>query len=137
RPMSDLLTVSNLSVRYPSREKTGWGKPKSYVSAVDNVSFSIARGETLGLVGESGSGKTTLGLSVLRGVEPSAGRIQLTLPRGTLDVTALSSKELRRARRHFQMIFQDPYASLNPRMTVRDIISEPLIAQRGLGESLD
>ncbi len=135
--MTDLLTVDNLSVRFPSRAKSGWGKPKTFVSAVDNVSFRIAHGETLGLVGESGSGKTTLGLSVLRGVQPSAGRVQLTLPEGILDITALGSKELRRARRHFQMIFQDPYASLNPRMTVRDIISEPLIAQRGLGEKLD
>jgi peptide/nickel transport system ATP-binding protein len=135
--MTNLLTVTNLSVRYPSREKTGWGKPKSFVSAVEDVSFTIARGETLGLVGESGSGKTTLGLSVLRGVEPSAGRVQLAVPEGTLDITALRGAELRRARRHFQMIFQDPYASLNPRMTVRDIISEPLIAQRGLGVTLD
>ncbi len=131
--MSDLLKVTDLSVRFPGRAKTGWGKPKTFVSAVDRVSFSIARGETLGLVGESGSGKTTLGLSVLRGVRPTSGRVELTLADKTLDITSLGSKELRRARRHFQMIFQDPYASLNPRMTVRDIISEPLIAQRGLG----
>src|SRR6185503_6181135 len=76
-----------------------------------------------------GSGKTTLGLAVLRAVEPASGRIELSLPEKSLDVTALSKGELREARRHMQMIFQDPYSSLNPRMTVRDIISEPLIAQ--------
>jgi peptide/nickel transport system ATP-binding protein len=135
--MSTLLTVANLSVRYPARGKRKWGQPQAWVSAVDNVSFSISRGETLGLVGESGSGKTTLGLSVLRGVEPSGGKVQLDLPKGSLDITALKKTELRKARKHFQMIFQDPYASLNPRMTVRDIIAEPLIAQKGLGEHLD
>ena len=135
--MSDLLKVTDLTVRFPGRAKTGWGQPKTFVSAVDRVSFSIGHGETLGLVGESGSGKTTLGLSVLRGVRPTSGRVELTLADKILDITSLGSKELRRARRHFQMIFQDPYASLNPRMTVRDIISEPLIAQRGLGERLE
>ena len=93
------------------------------------MSLTIARGETLGLVGESGSGKTTLGLAILRALEPEAGRIELSLPDKTLDVTALSKRELRDARRYMQMIFQDPYSSLNPRMTVSDIISEPLIAQ--------
>jgi peptide/nickel transport system ATP-binding protein len=123
-----LLTTVGLSVRYAQRSGGLWSKPTGYVSAVEDVSLQIERGETLGLVGESGSGKTTLGLAILRAVEPSAGRVELSLADGTLDVTALGKRELRQARRHMQMIFQDPYSSLNPRMTVRDIISEPLIA---------
>jgi peptide/nickel transport system ATP-binding protein len=128
--MPPLLTVEHLSVRFERRSGSLWQKTVGHVSAVDDVSLTIAPGETLGLVGESGSGKTTLGLAILRAVEPSGGRIELALPGVTLDLTALGKRELRAARRHMQMIFQDPYSSLNPRMTVRDIISEPLIAQR-------
>jgi peptide/nickel transport system ATP-binding protein len=126
--MSELLKVSNLSVKFPKLGKSFWAKPSGYVSAVDDVSFTIRQGETLGLVGESGSGKTTLGLSILLGVRPTSGRIELRIGDKDIDLTGLSKHELRRARRHMQMIFQDPYASLNPRMTVRDIIAEPLIA---------
>ena len=126
--MQPLLKTEHLSVRFAKRSGGFWSKPSGFVSAVDDVSLTIARGETLGLVGESGSGKTTLGLAILRAIEPAAGRIELSLPDKTLDVTALAKRELRDARRHMQMIFQDPYSSLNPRMTVRDIISEPLIA---------
>jgi peptide/nickel transport system ATP-binding protein len=132
--MQPLLKTENITVRFAKRSGGFWSKPSGFVSAVDNVSLTIARGETLGLVGESGSGKTTLGLAILRAIEPESGRIELALPDKTLDVTALSKPELRHARRHMQMIFQDPYSSLNPRMTVRDIISEPLIAQ-GFGLS--
>jgi peptide/nickel transport system ATP-binding protein len=128
--MSALLTVSNLSVHFPVRSRGIWRRTIGRVVAVDDVSFSIARGETLGLVGESGSGKTTLGLAILRGVQPTGGRVELTVGSGTIDVTGLDKGALRDARRHFQMIFQDPYASLNPRMTVRDIIAEPLVARR-------
>lgn len=126
--MTTLLKINGLTVRYPTRTRGLWARPTGFVSAVDNVSFSIKRGETLGLVGESGSGKTSLGLAVLRGIEPSAGRLELSLPERSFDIAKLGKSELRQARRHMQMIFQDPYASLNPRMTVYDIISEPLIA---------
>ncbi len=126
--MSMLLKVSNLSVKFPKLGKGFWAKPSGYVSAVDDVSLAIRQGETLGLVGESGSGKTTLGLSILLGVRPTSGRVELCIGEKDIDLTKLSKHELRRARRHMQMIFQDPYASLNPRMTVRDIIAEPLIA---------
>ena len=128
--MSELLKVTNLSVHFPVRTRGVWRKTVGRLVAVDNVSFSIARGETLGLVGESGSGKTTLGLAILRGTQPTSGRVELTTADGTIDVTKLDKLALRDARQHFQMIFQDPYASLNPRMTVRDIIAEPLIARR-------
>ena len=134
--MTTLLRVKNLSVRFPKRGKGFWAKPDGYVSAVDDVSLTVARGETLGLVGESGSGKTTFGLSVLRGVEPSSGTVELMLGDSVLPVTDLDRRALRRARNHMQMIFQDPYASLNPRMTVRDIISEPLVAGAGEGARL-
>jgi oligopeptide/dipeptide ABC transporter ATP-binding protein len=96
--------------------------PRSVVHAIDNVSFTIATGETLALVGESGSGKTTLGRTVLRLHEPTAGAITFE---GT-DLRALARKPLRAMRRHMQMIFQDPVGSLNPRMTVEDIVAEPL-----------
>ena len=131
-----LLKVEHLSVRFPIKTRGIWSKTIGWVGAVDDVSFEIARGETLGLVGESGSGKTSLGLAVLRGREPTGGTITLSVEEGTIPVTALGKDELRRARRHMQMIFQDPYASLNPRMTVRDILSEPLIAGAAKGMHL-
>ncbi len=129
--MSVLLSVTSLSVRFAKKTSGLWAKPAGFVSAVDDVSFTINRGETLGLVGESGSGKTTLGLAVLRGVEPTEGSVDLTIDGATLPIAKLGKRELRLSRRHMQMIFQDPYASLNPRMTVRDIIAEPLSAGAG------
>ena len=132
--MDKIVETKNLSVHFPLKGSGVFAKPKAYVRAVEQVSLTILRGETLGLVGESGSGKTTFGRALLRGVEPTAGAIELTVGGRSLDLRSLKRGELRRARRHMQMIFQDPYASLNPRMTVRDIIAEPLIAQ-GFAES--
>jgi peptide/nickel transport system ATP-binding protein len=119
-----LLRVENLSIRFPVGRTGFWGRGEQrYVHAVDDVSFDIPRGQTLGLVGESGSGKTTTGRAVLRRLEPTSGRITF---RGQ-DITGVRGEELRKLRRHMQLVFQDPYASLNPRMTVLQIIAEPLL----------
>ena len=98
------------------------------VRAVDGVSFTIRRGETLGLVGESGSGKTTVGRAILRALDVTGGHVGFDLDGQSTDVLALKGESLRAFRKHMQLIFQDPYSSLNPRMTVRDIVAEPLEA---------
>jgi ABC-type oligopeptide transport system ATPase subunit len=104
----------------------GLFRARVVVKAVDNVSFAIDQGETFGLVGESGSGKTTTGRCILRLVEPTSGEVRI---RGE-DVLAFSTSRLRLARREMQIVFQDPYSSLNPRMRARDIVEEPLIIHR-------
>ena len=120
--MEDLVRVENLKKYFPIR-KGILGKNISNVKAVDNVSFSIKSGETLGLVGESGCGKTTTGRTVIKLYEPTEGKIYFE----NKDITNLTGKEMMPIRRQMQMIFQDPYASLNPRMTVSDIIRESMI----------
>lgn len=116
-----LLTVENLSVWFPSK-KSFLGKPLEYTKAVDDVSFEVFKGETLGLVGESGCGKTTLGRTILRLIEPTKGKI---LYNG-IDLTAKKRDELKALRKDIQIVFQDPYSSLNPRLTVGSAIAEPL-----------
>ncbi len=116
-----LLEVKNLKKWFPVKS----GKGKTFVKAVDGVSFVLNKGETLGVVGESGCGKSTMGRSVLRLIEPTEGEVTFE----GVDITSLNKKELRAHRKEFQMMFQDPYASLNPRMTVGEIIGEPLEIQ--------
>jgi peptide/nickel transport system ATP-binding protein len=128
---SRLLEVQDLKKHFPLRATGFLSRTIAYVRAVDGVNFYLERGETLGLVGESGSGKTTVGRTILRAIEPTAGHVLFQPEEGTVvDVTTLTKKEVRSFRKHMQMIFQDPYSSLNPRMTVRDIIAEPLVANK-------
>jgi oligopeptide/dipeptide ABC transporter ATP-binding protein len=115
-----LLSVQHLKKYFPIRRGV-LSRVAAYVKAVDDISFEINRGETFGLVGESGCGKTTAGRAILRLIEPDAGTIRFD---GT-DLLELGNQELRRQRRDMQIIFQDPYASLNPRMTIRTIVGEP------------
>ena len=117
-----LLRVEDLKVYFPIRDGIIRQRHVGDVQAVDGVTFDLARGETLGLVGESGCGKTTTGRAIVRLNPPTAGRIVFD----GQDVTAIKGGELRRMRRRMQMIFQDPYASLDPRMTAGGIIAEPL-----------
>ena len=128
--MNSLLKVSHLRVYFPVGKTWMFGRPTGYTKAVDGVSFEIRRGETFGVVGESGSGKTTLGRAVLRAIEPTGGEIIYHRDGNTIDIMGLKRNSLREMWRHMQMIFQDPYSSLNPRMTVRDVLSEPLIANK-------
>jgi oligopeptide transport system ATP-binding protein len=126
-----LLEVRDLVVHFPVRSPGLFRRRTSLLRAVDGVSFSIARGETLGLVGESGCGKSTTGRALLQLLQPSAGSvrfddIELTSLWRKRFGAAVWSNELRQLRRRMQMIFQDPYASLNPRMTVEDLVAEPL-----------
>ncbi|SNY92638.1 peptide/nickel transport system ATP-binding protein [Cohaesibacter sp. ES.047] len=149
-----LIEVKNLEVRFPVKTKKLFSTTVQYVRAVDNVSFDIRRGETVGLVGESGSGKTTVGRAILRAIDPTDGDVIFHTRMEDIDLVDLEGEELRQFRKKMGMVFsegahslasmghdilrsfrprmslvfQDPYSSLNPRMTVRDIIAEPLVA---------
>ena len=116
-----LLQVQNLKVHFPVKHGL-FSRVRAHVKAVDGVSLEVAPGETLGLVGESGCGKTTLGRAIIRLIEPTAGSVSFEGE----EITQMDGAELRRRRRKFQMIFQDPYGSLNPRMTVGEIIGEAI-----------
>jgi oligopeptide transport system ATP-binding protein len=124
-----LVKVENLRKYFPIKRGV-MRRTVGHVKAVDGITFDIYRGETLGLVGESGCGKSTAGRTILQLYEPTGGEVYLD----GRDLTSLGGKDLRKARRHMQMIFQDPYASLNPRMTVGNIVSEPLRIH-GIGNS--
>ena len=119
--MSDLLNVDNLTVRFEVKRGGGWGK-KSYLYAVDDISFAVKKGETLAIVGESGSGKTTAALAVARLVKAHSGSVCL----GGEDVLQTQDEDLRAFRQKVQFIFQDPYSSLNPRQRAEAIVREPL-----------
>jgi peptide/nickel transport system ATP-binding protein len=116
-----LLQLKNISTHFPSK-KNIFGKPIDYIKAVDDVTFDVYPGETLGLVGESGCGKTTLGRSILRLIEPTSGEIIFE----DKNLTSLSHNEMMPFRKHMQIIFQDPYSSLNPRLTIGSAILEPM-----------
>jgi len=120
-PSKAMLVVKELSVYFPN-QKSWTGKILSETRAVDGVSFEVAKGETLGLVGESGCGKSTLGRAVLRLIEPSAGDVWLN----GVHINRLPKENLRTSRRDIQIIFQDPYSSLNPRIRIGDAILEPM-----------
>lgn len=117
-----LLDVKNLVMHFPLTEGIIFQRQVGAVQAVDGVSFHVNRGETLGLVGESGCGKSTTGRAILQLYKPTAGEVVFD----GKDLTKLDGGDMRRMRRHLQMVFQDPYASLNPRMTVGNIVSEPM-----------
>jgi ABC-type oligopeptide transport system ATPase subunit len=124
-----LLSVRGLSKHFPVLSKGLFRRQIGVVKACDGVSFDLARGETLGIVGESGSGKSTLARTILRVTRPTAGSA-LFYGEDPVDLAALSARELKRVRPQLQMIFQDPFSSLNPRMTVEQIVAEPLVIHR-------
>jgi len=149
-----LIEVRNLEVRFPIKKKSLFKTEIIELRAVDGVSFDIKQGETVGLVGESGSGKTTVGRAILRAIDPTSGTVIYHSHKGDVDMVSATQSELQSVRPNLQMafregavelhnlagealrlfrpnmslVFQDPYSSLNPRMTVRDIIAEPLVA---------
>ncbi len=133
-----LLEVSNLRKYFPIK-KGFFRKTVGNVKAVDDVSFYVNEGETLGLVGESGCGKTTTGRCVLRAIEPTEGDIRFRDQRdGWVNIRELDATELNRVRQQMQIIFQDPYSSLNPRMTLLELVGEPLVINQGMrGRALE
>src|SRR5262245_22916797 len=126
-----VLRVEDLKVHFPLYRGVVVRRQIGAVHAVDGVSFTLRRGETLGLVGESGCGKSTTGLAILRMLDITAGRIEFE---GT-DITDLDQGEMRPLRRRMQMVYQDPYGSLDPRMSVASIVGEPLTVHRLASES--
>ncbi|MEW9920293.1 ABC transporter ATP-binding protein [Marimonas sp. MJW-29] len=121
--MAELLEIENLSVRFPVRKKGGGWGAKTYLTAVDSVNFTVRKGETLAIVGESGSGKTTAALAIARLVTgETTGEVRLE----GKDILPLQQEQLKAMRRQVQVIFQDPYSSLNPRQRAEDIVREPL-----------
>ena len=129
----DLLKVTNLVKNFELRVNNGARRKKRIVQAVTNVSLSVGKGQTVGLVGESGSGKTTVGRCILRLIEPTSGTVEFD----GQDLGSLKFEELRALRRKMQIVFQDPFASLDPKMTVGSSISEPLIVQNVPGDHAD
>jgi oligopeptide/dipeptide ABC transporter ATP-binding protein len=122
-----LLRVRNLCKHFPVFSKGFFKKQIGVVRAADQIHFDLLPGETLGLVGESGSGKTTTGRAILRAIDPTCGEVHFTYDGQTVDLAKLPDSALRPLRPRMQMIFQDPFSSLNPRMTVGDIVGEPLV----------
>jgi len=134
---NNLLEIHNLKKYFPI-ERGLLRRVVGQVRAVDDVSLSIPAGKTLGLVGESGCGKTTLGRCVIRAIEPTEGQVLLRIEGRQADITGLDARTLRATRRHMQMVFQDPYASLDPRKTILDIVGEPLrVNKLAKGEELE
>ena len=134
---NNLLEVHNLKKYFPI-ERGLLRRVVGQVRAVDDVSLRIPAGKTLGLVGESGCGKTTLGRCVIRAIEPTEGQVLLRIEGRQADITGLDARALRATRRHMQMVFQDPYASLDPRKTILDIVGEPLrVNKLAKGEDLE
>jgi len=127
-----LIEVKNLSVWFPSK-KTLLGKATEYIKAVDEISFDVYQGETLGLVGESGCGKTTVGRALLRLIQPMAGKVVFK----GIDLKEFSGKQLKKFRKNVQIIFQDPYSSLNPKLTIGSAISESLKVHRLVNNEKD
>ena len=119
--LEPLVRVEDLTIHFPAGRAGFWGKPLT-LHAVEGVNLEIFKGETLGLVGESGSGKTTVGRAILRQLQPTSGRVEF---KGQ-DITNVTGEPLRKLRQSMQLVFQDPYASLNPRLRVLEIIAEPL-----------
>ena len=127
---SPLLRVRHLSKHFETRVGKGWRKKVEIFKAVDDISFDVRAGETLGIVGESGSGKTTAARCILRALRPTAGSVIFTNKNRSMDLASISEAQLIPLRTEMQMIFQDPFSSLNPRMTVGDIVGEPLLIHR-------